>query len=111
MQSPPGDPLLLRRRSLLGAAAATGALWCACASRANAMTDTEIFPVVETAHGRLRGLMSGGIAVFKGVRYGADTTGANRFLPPQPVARWAGVRDATGYGNHAPQMPADRRRA
>lgn len=75
------------------------------------MTESELFPVVETAHGRLRGLVSGGIAVFKGVRYGADTAGANRFMPPQPVARWAGVRDATGYGNHAPQMPADRRRA
>lgn len=98
-----------RRRGLLGAAAATGALWCA--KGAHAMTGDQMFPVVETADGRLRGLMSGGIAVFKGVRYGADTSGANRFLPPQPVERWAGVRDATGYGNFAPQMPADRRRA
>ena len=98
-----------RRRGLLGAAAATGALWCA--RGANAMTGDEMFPVVETADGWLRGLMSGGVAVFKGVRYGADTSGANRFLPPQPVERWAGVRDAIGYGNFAPQMPADRRRA
>lgn len=97
-----------RRRGLLGAAAATGALWCA--RGANAMTGDEMFPVVETADGRLRGLTSGGVAVFKGVRYGADTSGANRFLPPQPVERWAGVRDVTGYGNFAPQMPADRRR-
>lgn len=97
------------RRSLLGAAAAAGALWCA--PKAHAITESEMFPVVETADGRLRGLMSGGIAVFKGVRYGADTSGANRFLPPVPVARWAGVRDATAYGNFAPQMPADRRRA
>lgn len=99
----------LHRRSLLGAAAATGALWCA--RGASAMTESEIFPVVETANGRLRGLMSGGIAVFKGVHYGADTAGANRFMPPAPVTRWAGVRDATAYGNYAPQMPADRRRA
>lgn len=103
------DTHFIRRRSLLGAAAATGALWCA--QGASAMTESEIFPVVETSNGRLRGLMSGGIAVFKGVHYGADTAGANRFMPPAPVARWAGVRDATAYGNYAPQLPADRRRA
>lgn len=105
----PEQATFLRRRSLLGAAAATGALWCAQGARA--MTEGEIFPVVETANGRLRGLMSGGIAVFKGVHYGADTAGARRFMPPAPVARWAGVRDATACGNYAPQMPADRRRA
>lgn len=103
------DPHSIRRRSLLGAAAATGALWCAQGARA--MTESEIFPIVETSNGRLRGLMSGGIAVFKGVHYGADTAGTNRFMPPAPVARWAGVRDATAYGNYAPQLPADRRRA
>jgi para-nitrobenzyl esterase len=32
-------------------------------------------------------------------------------MPPAPVAKWAGVRDATAYGNYAPQLPADRRRA
>jgi len=73
--------------------------------------ESELFAVVETANGRLRGLISGGIRVFKGVRYAADTSGANRFLPPVPVPRWAGIRDATDYGNYAPQVPADRRRA
>jgi para-nitrobenzyl esterase len=74
-------------------------------------SERDIFPIVETAQGRLRGVESGGIKVFKGVRYGADTAGANRYLPPQPVAPWAGVRDATAYGNFAPQLPIDRRRA
>lgn len=99
----------IRRRSLLGIAAASSALWCA--RGAYGMTESELFPVVETSNGRLRGLMSGGVAVFKGVHYGADTAGANRFMPPAPVARWTGVRDATAYGNYAPQLPADRRRA
>lgn len=75
------------------------------------MTEHPVFSVVETAQGKVRGLRSGGVHVFKGLRYGADTAGANRFMPPQPVAAWTGVRDATAYGNYAPQMPTDRRHA
>ena len=75
---------------------------------ARAMTEDQLFPIAQTAAGRLRGLNSGGISVFKGVHYGADTSGAYRFMPPGPVAPWSGVRDATGYGNYAPQMPANR---
>lgn len=75
------------------------------------MSEDPVFSIVETVHGKVRGLKSGGVHVFKGLRYGADTGGANRFMPPQPVVPWAGVRDATAYANYAPQMPADRRRA
>ena len=104
------DPAFaLQRRRLLGASLASGALGWTGAARA--VTEAEIFPVVETANGRLRGLSSGGINVFKGVHYGDDTAGANRFMPPVPVKKWGGVRDATAYGNYAPQLPADRRRA
>jgi para-nitrobenzyl esterase len=72
-------------------------------------TESKLFPVVETAEGKVRGLTSGRISVFKGLRYGADTSGANRFLPPQPLKPWAGIRDALDYGNIAPQIPGDRR--
>jgi len=68
-----------------------------------------LLPIVETAEGKLRGLNSGRIAVFKGIPYGEDTSGPNRFRPPQPVKPWPGVRDALTYGNISPQIPGDRR--
>ena len=58
-------------------------------------------PIAETKYGKVKGFLEDGVSGFKGVRYGADTSGANRFMPPVPVARWAGVRDATAYGNFA----------
>lgn len=73
--------------------------------------EAALFPVVDTAEGRVRGLSSGGIAVFKGLRYAADTGGPNRFRAPQQLSPWDGVRDALTYGNVSPQIPADRRRA
>lgn len=60
---------------------------------------------VETAHGSLRGVTANGIFTFLGVPYAAAITQANRFLAPQPVPRWAGVRDATRLGPVCPQLP------
>ena len=59
--------------------------------------------VVATANGRVRGQSTNGISRFLGILYGADTGGANRFLPPKPAAAWTGVRDATFFGSSAPQ--------
>ena len=60
-------------------------------------------PVVETSNGKLRGALDNSVYVFKGVRYGETTAGANRFLPPQPVKKWAGIRDALNWSGSAPQ--------
>jgi len=59
--------------------------------------------VVGTADGAVQGLEVDGIRIFRGIRYGAPTAGANRFRPPQPVARWTGVLDTVEYGETAPQ--------
>jgi para-nitrobenzyl esterase len=65
------------------------------------------FCCVETAGGRVQGLISSGIRQFKGVPYGASTAGANRFQRPKPAKSWTGVRDCLGYAEVSPQVPYD----
>ena len=60
--------------------------------------------VKETHSGKIRGYVSGGVMIFKGVPYGADT-GKARFRPPAPPTPWAGVRPALVYGPACTQAP------
>ena len=58
-------------------------------------------PVVETTTGRLRGLALSKAIVFKGIRYGASTAGANRFQLPAKPEPWTGIVEAFEYGPRA----------
>ena len=92
----------LDRRQLLAAGGIAAAGLALDAPRALAASG----PVVNTAYGKVRGLSDGQVKIFKGIPYGASTAGANRFMPPQPPAPWSDVRDATMFGNRAPQTDA-----
>ena len=89
----------------IGAAAAAGALahgrlvplW-AQDTRGIPMT-----PVVQTASGRVRGVVRFGVNQFWGVPYAASTAGPNRFMPPMKPAPWTGVRDCFEVGHRSPQ--------
>ena len=59
-------------------------------------------PVVATTNGPVRGQTDGGVAVFKGMRYGADT-GPRRFQPPVRPTPWTTPADAFAYGAASPQ--------
>jgi para-nitrobenzyl esterase len=59
--------------------------------------------IVRTKQGKLEGQPSKSAYSFLGIHYGADTGGANRFLPPKPPESWSGVKKADQMGNRCPQ--------
>jgi para-nitrobenzyl esterase len=71
--------------------------------------DSQLFPVVETTSGKVRGISNTSIKEFKGIPYGASTAGKNRYLPPRKPASWRGLRECFGHGEISPQTPADLR--
>jgi para-nitrobenzyl esterase len=62
--------------------------------------------IARTSPGDLRGAWHDGIAAFRGVPYASPPVGERRFIAPQSVQGWSGLRDATRHGPIAPQLPS-----
>jgi para-nitrobenzyl esterase len=88
-----------RRAFLRNSLLAGGGL---AASRIVGATLVADSPIASTRHGKVRGYVDNAINVFKGIRYGADTS-TRRFMPPLPPEPWPDVRDALAYGPASPQ--------
>ena len=99
-----------RRTFVSGSALAAGTIFrggMPIAQAAAAKLSSGGNPIVETTGGKIKGVQSGKVFSFKGVHYGAPTTGKMRFMPPAKVAPWADVKDALDIGQRAPQLPGN----
>ncbi len=88
---------------LVVAALTLGAL-VGTAPAASALGGQQGGPVTVTANGAVRGLAEGAVDEFLGIPYAAPPVGPLRWQPPQPAANWSGVRDATAFAPHCPQL-------
>jgi para-nitrobenzyl esterase len=61
---------------------------------------------VKTEQGKIHGktINHGKVRAFLGLPYAAPPVGDLRWKPPQPPAKWKGVRDATNFGAHCVQI-------
>jgi para-nitrobenzyl esterase len=61
--------------------------------------------LAETKTGMVEGNYQDDLYIFKGIPYAAPPTGEGRWLPPEPVKPWKGIRRAKEYESIAPQNP------
>lgn len=94
---------LLGRRQFLGGATKLVALTAVGSAFGSRLALAATDPVVETAFGRVRGINSAGVHVFRSIPYAGDAGGKNRFRPPVAPQAWTGVRDAITFGPSAQQ--------
>src|SRR5579884_4090157 len=93
----------------LGASAVTASPHMAAEKQDNqSLLIGENIAVTQTQYGKVRGYVLRGIHYFLGMPYGADTSGANRFMPPQKPKPWTNVFPALWWGNSAPQNMENR---
>jgi para-nitrobenzyl esterase len=63
--------------------------------------------VAKTQYGKVRGYVDAGVLTFKGIPYGQNTSGANRWLAAKPPTPWDGEYPALVYGANCPQRLHD----
>jgi para-nitrobenzyl esterase len=90
------------RKVVMAAAAAALMTPALAAGQSGAIGD-----VVQTRLGAVRGetVTEVGVSahIYRGIPYAAAPVGPLRWKPPQPAAKWSGVRDARQWGNRCPQ--------
>ncbi len=53
---------------------------------------------IKVEEGLLQGTFEDGLTVYKGIPFAAPPVGDLRWRPPQPAAKWEGVREANKFG-------------
>ena len=97
------DLPLLTRRQLLQNTVAGAAMAGISLDSLAALSE----PVVKTGGGRVQGEALGKVNRFLGIPYAQPISGANRFMPPQPVKSWDGVFEAVKHADLAPQSESE----
>jgi para-nitrobenzyl esterase len=92
---------MLKLSQQLTIAILLSAAWCLSATGQTQMNRQ----LVKLDAGMIEGTGSGDVLSFKGIPYAAPPVGDLRWRSPQPVQPWAGVRQATAYGNDCMQFP------
>ncbi|MBN2773393.1 MAG: carboxylesterase/lipase family protein, partial [Prolixibacteraceae bacterium] len=96
----------------LGLASTLPIASCASPSEENSNNDSDgqlLFigdniAIADTVYGKVKGFILRDIFQFRGIPYGADTGGKNRFMPPQKPKPWDDIFPAVWWGNTAPQI-------
>jgi para-nitrobenzyl esterase len=77
------------------------------AHQASGNCSTPRTAVAKTQYGKVRGFVDAGVFTFKGIPYGQDTSGENRWLPAKPPKPWEGEYPALIHGANCPQRLHD----
>src|SRR6478752_3633599 len=112
-----GNGPSIGRRTLIGSATVGMALAAAgkaqsqagrrTGSKARVPSDSCSTPrsaVAKTQYGKVRGFVADDVLHFKGIPYGADTGGDNRWLPAKAPPKWDDEYPALAYGANCPQL-------
>src|SRR6185295_16130164 len=90
-------------RAIAGSRATTLLLCSLAAMAAGTVASSQPPPIVRLESGDLQGVVGDGVVSFKGIPFAAPPTGELRWRPPQPAARWTGVRQAAEFGANCMQ--------
>ena len=106
--------LTRRQALLLSASAGLGAVMTGTARASDSIKtaahqepgtcSTPLKAVADTQYGKVRGFVDGDVFTFKGIPYGQNTGGENRWLPAKAPKPWNGEYPALIYGPNCPQI-------